>query len=312
MARPQIGIRGLLREAARDWMEDDAPRLGAALAYYTAFSIAPLLVIVIAIAGLVVGEEAARGQLVDEIGRLMGTDAGRQIEQMIASARQTDGSILGTTLGIVTLLLGASGVFGELQAALNRVWDVEAGPSAGVLDTVRRRFFSITLVLGTGFLLLVSLVMSALLARVSALIAGSMPGMAIVAPAIDFAVSLAGVTILFALLFKFLPDVEVAWRDVWAGAFLTALLFAAGKLLIGLYLGRIGVASGFGAAGSLVVLLVWVYYSAQIMLFGAEFTQVWAARRGAVVKPVAGARSGVADPGGLAQIQRYERESSIR
>jgi membrane protein len=288
LPRPLAATVELLREAGRDWVDDEAPRLGAALAYYTAFSLAPLLVVVIGVLGLFLGEEAARGRLIDDVGGLVGPEAGRQIEDMIASARQTKRGLTGAVAGVVTLLLGASGVFGELQAALNRVWEAEPPPSRGILGTLRRRFFSITMVLGTAFLLLVSLVVSVVLSRLGEVVGRVVPGQAVVAWFVDLAISVGGTTLLFAMLFKYLPDVRVAWRDVWVGAAITAVLFVVGKAAIGVYLGYAGLASSFGAAGSLIVILVWVYYSAQIMLFGAEVTQVWTARYGTRLEPIGG------------------------
>jgi membrane protein len=296
LPRPLASAVSLLREAGSDWVDDEAPRLGAALAYYTAFSLAPLLVVVIGVFGLFLGQDAARGRLVDDVGGLVGPDAGKQIEEMIASARFTGRGLTGTLLGLATLLLGASGVFGELQAALNRVWDVKAPPSGGIMATIRKRFFSVTMVLGTAFLLLVSMVVSVALSRLGEVAGSVLPGQAVIAWVVDLVVSLGGVTLLFAMLFKYLPDVVIAWRDVWVGAAITAGLFVIGKFAIGLYLGHAGLESGFGAAGSLIVILVWVYYSAQIMLFGAEVTHVWAARRGAHRQPVQGATPVAASP----------------
>jgi membrane protein len=289
LPRPLASAVSLLREAGSDWVDDEAPRLGAALAYYTVFSLAPLLVVVIGVFGLFLGQDAARGRLIDDVGGLVGPDAGKQIEEMIASARFAGRGLTGTLLGLATLLLGASGVFGELQAALNRVWDVQAPPAGGIMATIRKRFFSITMVLGTAFLLLVSMVVSVALSRLGEIAGSVLPGQAVIAWVVDLVVSLAGVTLLFAMLFKYLPDVVIAWRDVWVGAAITAGLFVMGRYAIGLYLGHAGLESGFGAAGSLIVVLVWVYYSAQILLFGAEVTQVWAARRGARRQPVQGA-----------------------
>lgn len=294
LPRPLAATVSLLREAGRDWVDDEAPRLGAALAYYTVFSLAPLLVVVIGVMGLVLGQDAARGRLIDDVGGLVGPEAGQQIEEMIASARRTSRGLTGAIVGIVTLLLGASAVFGELQVALNRVWEVEPAPSGGLLGTIRKRFFSITMVLGTAFLLLVSLVVSVVLTRLGEIVGSVLPGQAVIAWLVDLTISLAGTTLLFAMLFKYLPDVRIAWRDVWVGAVITAVLFVIGKSAIGLYLGYAGLASGFGAAGALIVILVWVYYSAQILLFGAEVTQVWTARYGSRLEPIDGPRA-VAD-----------------
>ncbi|HJQ83928.1 MAG TPA: YihY/virulence factor BrkB family protein [Candidatus Binatia bacterium] len=276
---------GLVREAFGDWSEDKAPRLGAALAYYTVFSIAPLLLIVIAIAGMVFGPEAARGQIVAQLETLIGPDAARAVQEMLANAQRPSAGIVATVVGVVTLLLGASGVFGQLQDALNTVWEVEPKPGRGIMGIVRDRFLSLTMVLGTGFLLLVSLVLSAVVASAGEVLRGLGPGLEAVGHVVELVISFGVVTLLFAGIFKYLPDVQIAWRDVWIGAVVTAFLFVVGKVAIGLYLGHASIASAYGAAGSLVVLLVWVYYSAQILLFGAELTQVYANRSGKRVRP---------------------------
>lgn len=275
----------MVREAFSDWSEDNAPRLGAALAYYTVFSLAPLLIIVIAIAGLVFGEEAARGQIVDQVRGLVGDDAGKAIQDMIARAQQPTSGLLATACSLVALVFGASGVFGELQAALDTVWEVAPKPGRGLRGIIKDRFLSLTMVLGTGFLLLVSLVASAALAAAGGAMRELTPGLEAAAHVVETLVSFGVTTLLFAAMFKFLPDARVQWRDVWVGAIVTAALFTVGKFAIGLYLGHAGVTSAYGAAGSLVVILVWVYYSAQILLFGAELTQVYATRTGSQVEP---------------------------
>ncbi len=279
----------LLRDAAADWSEDKAPRLGAALAYYTALSLAPLLLVVIGIAGLVFGQEAARGQIVGQLQGLVGGDGARAIEDMLANAREPSSGFLATAIGIGMLLLGASGVFGQLQDALNTIWEVAPRPGRGWWDVVKDRFLSLTMVLGTGFLLLVSLVATAVVSAAGEVLRGLTPGMEVMMHVAVTVISLALVTVLFAMIFKFLPDATVAWRDVWFGAAATAVLFLVGKTAIGLYLGHASIGSSYGAAGSFVVLLVWVYYSAQILLFGAELTQVYARHTGSRVEPVAGA-----------------------
>jgi membrane protein len=279
----------LLRAAFADWMEDRAPTLGAALAYYTALSIAPLLLVAIGIAGVVFGEDAARGQIVGQLRALMGDEGARAIQDMLANARRPASGVVATAVGIVTLLAGASGVFGQLQEALDVIWEVAPRPGRGWMGLVRDRFLSLTMVLGTGFLLLVSLVASAAVSAAGEALGGLTPGFEALAHAATAVVSLAVATALFAMIFRYLPDAEIAWRDVWAGAVITALLFVIGKFAIGLYLGHASIGSAYGAAGSFVVLLVWVYYSAQVLLFGAEVTQVYAARRGRRVEPKAGA-----------------------
>ena len=269
----------LLRDAFRDWSDDKAPRLGAALAYYTVFSLAPLLVLVIGIAGLVFGDEAVRGEVQNQMRGLLGGNGARAVEDMIAGARRPASGTAASIVGIVLLLVGASGVFGQLQDALNTVWEVEAKSGRGVWGIIKDRFLSASMVLGTGFLLLVSLLLSAVISAASHRL-GLSDGFAIAAYLVDVVLSFSIITVLFALIFKLLPDAVIAWRDVWLGAAMTALLFVVGKTALGLYLGYADVGSTFGAAGSLIVVLVWVYYASQIFLFGAELTQVYANRYG--------------------------------
>jgi membrane protein len=272
---------GVLAQAAfTGWRRHNAPRLGAALAYYTALSLAPLLLVILGIAGVALGEEAARGRIVGEIQNLVGAEGGRAIEDIVANARRPASGVLATIIGIVTLLLGASGVFGELQAALNTVWEVQSSPDRGWIGTIKDRFWSLTMVLGTGFLLLVSLVVTAGVSAAGEVLRTYGPGFEAITHLVVFVVSLAVVTGLFALIFKYLPDTAIAWRDVWLGAFTTAVLFLVGKFAIGFYLGHASIGSAYGAAGSFVVLLVWVYYSAQILLYGAEVTKVYRKQRG--------------------------------
>jgi membrane protein len=285
MDHRQIGtaVRTLLRETFSEWLNDRAPRLGAALAYYTVFSLAPLLIIVIAIAGLVFGEAAARGQIVGQIEDVVGPEGARALQTMLANARQPGAGLLATLLGIAMLLVAASGLVVELQDALNTIWAAPPRPGLGVLAVIKDRAVSLALVIGIGFLMMVSLTLSAALAAVVKFFAHLLPGTVYVAYALQaftFILSVGVVTILFAAIYKFLPDVTVAWRDVWIGAAATALLFTIGEFLVALYLGRSTVGSPYGAAGSLVVLLVWVYYSAQILFLGAEFTKVYAKHYG--------------------------------
>lgn len=281
----------LLKETYNDWSEDKASRLAAALAYYTAFSVAPLLLITIAIAGLVFGREAAQGQVYAQLEGLLGSGAASAIQTGIAQSGQTGAGTISAIIGIATLIWSASNVFAQLQEALNTVWEVQPDPNAGILATLKRRFLSMTMVLGIGFLLLVSLVLSAAISAVGNFFGNLLPGGAILWQAVNFLLSLALITLLFAAIYKILPDATVDWGDVWIGAVVTALLFTVGKLLIGLYLGHASVGSTFGAAGSLLVFLVWVYYSAQILFFGAEFTQVYARRYGSRIVPAEGAVS---------------------
>jgi membrane protein len=277
----------LLKTAASEWVEDKAPRMGAALAYYTIFSMAPLLVITVAVAGLVFGEKAARGQVAGELTGLVGQQGGEVIQNMLVNASTSSDGVLATVLSVVVLFVGAMGVFGELQDSINTIWEVQPKSGRGVWGIIQDRLLSFVMVMGVAFLLLVSLVVSAALAALGSLLGAwetSTLGMLL-----NLAVSFAVVTLLFAMIFKFLPDAHIAWRDVWLGAVLTALLFSVGKYLIGLYLGRGSIGSTYGAAGSLAVLLVWLYYSAQIFLFGAELTQVYANHFGSKIIPAANA-----------------------
>jgi membrane protein len=268
----------LVKETYSDWSEDKASRLAAALAYYTIFSIAPLVIIVIAIAGLAFDRELARGQIQAQIQSLVGEDGAGLVQSMVEGASNESTSVIATIIGVATLLFGASGVFGQLQDALNTIWEVEPKPGRGMMGIIRDRFISFTMVLGIGFLLMVSLVVSAALAGLNEYLGGMFDNMAYVGEGINFVISFGVITLLFAMIYKILPDVEIAWSDVWVGAVVTALLFTIGKFLIGLYLGHSAVASTFGAAGSLVIIVIWIYYSAQILFMGAEFTQVYAKR----------------------------------
>jgi membrane protein len=266
-------------------MSDNAPRLGASLAYYTVFSISPLMVIVMAIAGFCFGQEAARKQIFDQLSGLIGVPEAQAIERLLQHAHQPQTGTFATIVAVITLLIGSTGVFVELQDALNLVWGVKPKASTSWWSFVWNRVLSFAMVLAIGFLLLVSLLLSAGLAALGQFLGGFTADMEIVSQGINFLVSFGVITLLFALIFKVLPDVKVAWRDVWVGAVITALLFALGKLLLGLYIGKTGVVSAYGAAGSVVLVLVWVYYSAQILFFGAEFTQVWANACGKELAP---------------------------
>ncbi len=279
----------LLKDSVSAWSEDKASRLAAALSYYTVFSIAPLLIIVIAVAGLVLGEEAVRGQIVSQIGETVGPETAEFIQSLIANASEPSSGIIATVVGVVTLLLGASGVFGQLQGALDTIWRVEPAPGRGILGTIKDRFLGLAMVLGIGFLLMVALVASTAISAASTFVGEQLPIPAGWLSALDFVLSFTLITALFAFIFKFLPRVTIAWRDVWLGAAVTSALFNVGKLLIGWYLGTSGAGSAFGAAGSLIVLLLWVYYSAQIFLLGAEFTKIYANRYGSRVRPEEGA-----------------------
>ena len=275
-------LPGMLKEAFTDWKDDKAPRLGAALSYYTIFSLAPLLLIAVAIAGLAFGQEAAQGRIVDEIGGVLGKDGGEMIQTMVVNARKPAEGILATIMGVVVLLFGASGAFNELRQAMNTVWEVPQRKGGGIKALVRDRLLSFAMVVFIGFLLLVSLVVSAGLSAMGEVMGGFVTEKLHLLRIANTVVSLGVITVLFAMIFKFLPDADpiVAWKDVWIGAFMTAIFFTIGKIAIGLYLGRGTVGSAYGAAGSLIVVLVWVYYAAQILFFGAELTQVYASRHG--------------------------------
>lgn len=278
----------LLKPTGLEWMEDKVPRLGVALAFYSVLSLAPLLVIAIAIAGLVFGEEAARGQVVEQMGGLVGKQGAEAIQEMIANARKPESGIIAAVIGVATLLFAATGVFGELHDAMNTIWEVQPKPGGGVMRFIKDRFLSFTMVLGIAFLLLVSLVLTTALAATGKYLSGLVP-FAAVMQVLNFVISFAVITLLFAMMFKLLPDVKIGWSDVWIGAVITGLLFTLGKLLIGLYLGHSSIGSAYGAAGSFVVLLVWVYYSSQILFLGAEFTQVYANKYGSRIEPAEGA-----------------------
>ena len=269
--------------AFQDWWNDNCLRLAASLAYYTALSLAPLILLIVGVVGIVLDRQQVGSQLSAQIEGLIGP-AGRDLVTSILAATNPQGGTLATVIGLITLLIGATAVFGELQATLNLVWEVRPAPTsgvwAGIWAILRERLFSLALVLTLAFLLLVSLVISAALAGAAALFQG--PEQAVLSRILEIVVSLLVLTFVFALLYKYVPDAEIGWRDVWLGGFITAVLFTIGKTAIGFYLGQASVGSAYGAAGSLVVLLVWVYYSALIMFFGAEFTHVWATRHGEV------------------------------
>ena len=267
----------LVKQAVSAWVEDYAPSMGAAIAYYTMFSIAPLLLIAISVAGLAFGHEAASGEVAAQLSGLMGDAGAQAVQDMLKSASQPEESLLATLIGAVLLLIGATSVFGELQDALDRIWRApQRSKNTGLWGLLRSRLLSFGMILGIGFLLMVSLVMSAGMAAAGQWAGSKLASWEVAATALNFIVSFALVAVMFALIYKIMPRVRIAWRDVWIGALVTALLFNVGKLLIGLYIGKSGVASAFGAAGSLAVLLLWVYYSAQIFLLGAEFTWVYA------------------------------------
>ncbi|MBD1814211.1 YihY/virulence factor BrkB family protein [Microcoleus vaginatus DQ-U2] len=273
-------VISLLKQTFSEWQEDKAPTLAAALAYYTVFSLAPLLIIVIAIVGVVFGPEAAQGQIVAQLQSLIGKDGAQTVQELILKASEPKSGMIATLVGIATLLWGASNVFTNLKEALNTIWNVSPPPGRGIWGFLKDRVLSFAMILGIGFLLLVSLVLSAILAAVSYWLNGLLQLPVGIWQIVDFAISFGVVTLLFALIYKLLPDVHLAWNDVWIGAAITSMLFTIGKSLIGAYLGGSGIASTYGAAGSFVIILLWINYSAQILFLGAEFTQVWANRYG--------------------------------
>lgn len=277
----------LLKETFKEWNEDKASRLAAALAYYTMFSLAPLLVIVIAIAGFFFDQTAVQDQLAQQIQSLVGAEGAAFAQTVLekASAPGENDSLIASIISVVLLLVGATGVFGQLQESLNVVWNVEAKPNNAAKGFVRKRLLSFAMLLTIGFLLMVSLVLSTALAALSAYLNGLLPGVELLWQLLNIVLSIAVITIMFALLYKYVPDVTIDWSDVWIGSFITALLFTIGKFLLGLYLGNSGFSSTYGAAGSVIIILAWVYYSAQILFFGAEFTQVYARRYGSRIRP---------------------------
>lgn len=272
------GLKSLFEQTLSEWNNHDAPTQGAALAYYTVLSLAPLLVVAVSIAGMVYGEKAASGELLYQVRGLVGPGAAEVIQSILANAKSPAKGVVASGIGILTLLFGASGVFKALRDSLNRIWGVKLAGRRGILATVLHEFSTFGMVLGIGFLLLVSLVISAAVAVVGNFLHGRTPGAFL--QAFNMVVSLIVITLLFALIYRLVPSTRIPWSDVWVGAFVTAVLFTTGKYLIGLYLGKASVGSSYGAAGSLVALLVWVYYSAQIFLFGAEFTHVYAKTQG--------------------------------
>lgn len=274
---------GLVREAVSAWVDDYAPSMGAALSYYSVFSMAPLLLIVISVAGLVFGDEAARGELFGQLQGMMGADAASALEDLLENLSRPEEGVTSAVIGAVVLLIGATTVFGELQDALDRIWQAPARVrGSGWWNLLRARLLSFGMILGVAFLLMVSLVASAAVSGLGKWWSGAFGDLEWLLQLVNFGVGFALTTVVFAAIYKFMPRVKVLWHDVWVGAIVTAALFEVGKFLIGLYIGKTGVASGFGAAGSLAIVFVWVYYSAQIFLLGAEFTWAYAKRFGSM------------------------------
>ena len=280
----------LLKGTFQEWKEDKVSRLAAALSYYTIFSLPGLLLIIVAVAGFFLGQESVREDLMSQAASVVGDQGAESIDTMLSNAGwDRDAGVVAIVIGIVTVIVAATGAFTQLQEAMNTVWEVAPAPGAGILQTLRKRVLSFSLILGIAFLLLVSLVISTALAGLGNFLEDMFPGAEWLVQILNAVISFAVITLLFALMYRYLPDAEIAWKDVFIGAALTTLLFTVGKFALGLYLGRSGATSAYGAAGSLVLILLWIYYSAQIFLFGAEFTQVYAQRHGSRVVPEEGA-----------------------
>ena len=282
----QKSIVALFKNTASEWILDKCPQFGAALAYFTVFSLAPLVLVLLAVFGLIFGgSDQARRKITEQLQYFVDPSGIKVIQDIATNASRPQAGIMATTIGVVLALFGASGVFGQLQEALNTIWGVKPKPGGGVMGFIRTRFLSFAMVGGVCFLLLVSLTVETLLRGFSAYLKNFMPGGDIVALALFLLFDLAVIILLFAMIFRYLPDAKIAWRDVWVGATLTAVLFALGKFVLGLYLGSGAAGSAYGAASSLMTLLLWIYYAAQILLFGAEFTQVYANTYGTRVEP---------------------------
>ncbi len=277
-------ILGIIKDTFQGWSEDKVSRIAAALAYYTIVSMAPLQAIVIGIAGLVFGQGAVRNQILLQVQGMVGPQGANAFRTIMENARVSGEGLAATILGLATLIFGATGAFVELKDALNTIWNIEPKPGRGIIATVKDRIFSFTLILVTAFLLVVSLVISAALTAFGTFLGGIIPYVGLM-QAVNFILSFVAITLIFAAIYRFVPDAKIAWSDVWIGAVATSLLFTIGKYLIALYLGSATSASAYGVAGSLVVILIWFYYSAQIFLLGAEFTQVYATQAGSMITP---------------------------
>jgi membrane protein len=288
----------LLKDAALGWWEHNAFRFGAALAYYSVVSLAPLMLLVVGVAQLVFGHAHARGHILGEIRSLIGPEGADAVQAVLENARQAESGIVPGILGAVALLIGVMAVVMELQSALNTVWGGTPGGNGEASGSTLKQARSLAVVLAVGFLLLTSLIVSAVLAALTEFLGSRQPGLTVLWHVLNVVLSFAVITLLFALMFKYLPDVRIAWNDLWPGAAVTALLFVVGKYAIGLYLGNSGIASAYGAAGSIVVVLVWVYYSALIFLFGAEITRAYARRFGSGIGKASGAVRAEGDTGG--------------
>ena len=290
MAVNPKAIFNLLKASISAWSDDKSPRLGAALSFYTVFAMPPLFMIAIFIASLVFDPNSVQTEMFSEVGGLIGKKSAEAIQTAMAAQYQTHKGLIASVIAIGTLIITATGLFIELQDALNTIWRVEAKPGHGVMGFVRMRLLSFAMVVGIGFLLMVSLIVSAALAAATKFIGGFLPSVGVISEISGDVVSFAVIMVLFAMIFKVLPDVKIAWRDVWIGAGVTSLLFTAGKFLLGWYLGRSTTITAYGTAGSVVLILLWVYYSAQILFFGAEITKVYANRFGRHPQPASYAR----------------------
>lgn len=299
----------LLKITFKEWNEDKAPQLAASLAYYTALSIAPLIVVVIAILGFFFGDEAARGQIVAQFGNELGTEFATFIENVIQNANEPSERIISTVLSVVMLIVGATGVFMQLQSALNQIWDIKV-EKTGISTMIRKRILSFGMIMTLGFLLLISLVINGVIASLDEFLTGVIPAYQILGQLITTLISLGVSTLLFAIIFKYMPDATIVWRDVVIGAFVTAILFTIGRFALGLYLGNVGTVSTYGAAGSFVLILLWVYYSAQILMFGAEFTQVYARRYGTQIVPEEGATFDIQAPAAVTKNTKSDTKRS--
>ncbi len=272
------------KKVFHEWNQDKVTRLAASLSYYTIFSLAPLLVIIIAVVGILLGVETVQERVVAQLQGLVGAQGAELINTMLTSTRSFGSNIVAVVIAVATILIGATGVVGELKDALNTIWNVAPKPGSGLFRTFFQRVLSLGMVLGMGFLLLVSLAVSTGLSAIGERVSGYFTEWVILGQLLDVLISFGGVTLIFAFLFKYLPDVKIAWRDVWVGALITALLFTLGKYALSLYIGMGSVGSAFGAAGSLVILLVWIYYAAQILFLGAEITQVYSEMYGSGIR----------------------------
>jgi len=296
-----------LKESFKEWQSDDAFRQSASLAYYAIFSLPALLIIVINVASVVWSEQYIQQQVTEQLGSMLGADAAEQIQTMISNSKKQGNSILSIIIGVATLIFGATGVFYQLQKSLNDAWEVEQDPDSGIMEVAKSRITALGLVVAIGFLLIVSLVVTTAISAMSGWIQQQLPNFPVfVFYIFQVMLSLGILTVLFAIMFKVLPDAKVEWRSVWVGALLTAILFTIGKFLIGFYIGKTDPASTFGAAGSIIIIMLWVYYSGLILIFGAEFTQVYARNKGHRLQPSSHARRTAEYR--LAQLEKKHRQ----